>query len=116
MDRRIVFAVLLAVCVSACVNSVTNAPKQQKKVYLFYSPFCSHCREVEPYVHNLSEAYEDVEFVFCNVNNCSDECKAVMKNVTLVGVPTVVIMGNETVVLVGSTEIKEKLGELLNES
>jgi len=38
-----------------------------------------------------------------------------MRNVTMIGVPTVVVVDGKVITLVGSGEIKEKLGDVLDE-
>ncbi len=55
-------------------------PVNVTTVYFFYPPSCPYCEEVKPLIENLVKEYSDVRFVFCNVDNCSRECKEIMVN------------------------------------
>ena len=86
-------------------------------VFFFYSPYCPHCEEVKPYVTNLTKKYTNFKFVFCNINNCNGTCKEVMEKYRILFIPTIVVFGkNNTTVLTGTTEIRNNLERVLNES
>jgi outer membrane lipoprotein-sorting protein len=86
-------------------------------VFFFYSPYCPYCEEVKPYVTNLTKKYTNFKFVFCNINNCNGTCKEVMEKYRILFVPTIVVFGkNNTTVLTGTTEIRNNLERVLNES
>jgi len=126
MRASVLACLLLAILLLGCIQPTaedmaknvqkmeTKQPRQ-KVVYFFYLTSCSNCEEVKPYIQNLTKIHPNVKFVFCNVYNCSDECKAIRKNVSLMGVPAVVVIDDKTTVLLGSKEIVEKLDEVLNE-
>jgi len=85
-------------------------------VFFFYSPFCPHCEAIMPFMKNLTKEYKNVKFDFCNVYNCSGECKQVMRKYNIMFVPTVVVFKNNTsTTLVGTVDIKNKLEGLLYE-
>jgi thiol-disulfide isomerase/thioredoxin len=78
---------------------------------------CPHCKEIKPYITNLTKKYGKINFVFCDVNDCERECKEIMEKYRVMLVPTAVVIGkNGTTILTGSTEIKNKLEEILNEN
>jgi len=86
-------------------------------VFFYYSPLCPHCEAIMPFMKNLTREYKSVKFDFCNVYNCSGECRQVMKKYNVMFVPTVVVFEkNNTTVIVGSRDIKNKLKVILNET
>ncbi len=86
-------------------------------VFFFYSPYCPHCKEVKPFMENLTKKYDRVRFVFCNVNNCNETCKRVIEKYRVMFVPTAVVIGkNDTTILIGSKDIKNRLEGVLNEN
>jgi outer membrane lipoprotein-sorting protein len=98
-------------------NLKVNITVNNTTVFFFYSPTCPHCEEVKPYITNLTKKYNKINFVFCNVNDCSGECKEIMENYRVMFVPTAVVIGkNGTTILTGSTEIENRLEEILNEN
>ena len=71
---------------------------------------------MKPLIENLMKEYSNVRFVFCNVDNCSEECKKIVEAYWVEFVPTAVVIGkNGTTILTGSTEIENELEEVLNE-
>ncbi len=51
--------------------------------------------------------HSKMRFVFCDVNDCREECIEIMEKYRAMFVPTaVVIWKNNTTILTGSTEIK----------
>ncbi len=97
-------------------QSEAEIPVNVTTVYFFYSPSCPYCEEVKPLIENLAKEYSNVRFVFCNVNDCSGECKEIMENYRVMFIPTAVVIGkNGTTILTGSAEIENELEEVLNE-
>jgi len=86
-------------------------------VYFFYSLKCPHCKEIKPYITNLTKEYSNIRFVYCDVNDCSGECREIMEKYRIMFVPTAVVIGkNNTTILTGSTNIKNELERVLSES
>jgi outer membrane lipoprotein-sorting protein len=94
--------------VSITINNTT--------VFFFYSQLCPHCKEIKPYITNLTKKYGKINFVFCDVNNYNRTCSKIMEKYRVMFVPTAVVIGkNGTTILTGSMEIKNRLEEILNE-
>lgn len=84
--------------------------ENETRIYYFYSPECSACREVTPLMKNISKKYN---IVFCNVKNLSDtqRCYTVADKIQLEAVPTVALEGEEKT-LVGKEEISTMVKSL----
>jgi len=98
-------------------NIKFNITINNTTVFFFYSPFCPHCKEVKPFMENLTKKYNKVRFVFCNVNDCNETCRDVMEKYMVMSVPTAVVFKkNKTTILIGSKNIKNELEVILNEN
>jgi len=86
-------------------------------VYFVYSPSCPHCENVLPYVKEVAANYtanDSVGFVFCDVSNLNDKCKAIIDEYRVGWVPTAIVKsGSTTRMLVGEDQIK-LLGDFLD--
>ncbi len=106
----LVLTALLACCV---------AEKHRVEVYFYYSPYCPHCRAVEPYMKLLKEKLGDeVEFYFCNVNdprNCSKKAIDVARRYPFEWIPTVIVFADGKVYRLTGTDQVLRLGDILKE-
>ena len=77
-------------------------------VNYFYSPSCGHCKEITPFIQQISSKYNDVDFNFLDITKGSYNIR---------GTPTLIINTKDKreIILVGSYEIPKLLECELNE-
>ena len=78
-------------------------------VYFFYGEECPHCHNVIPFIRNLSEKYQDVDFLLLETwhnetNNALSQQLNKRLGIQNAGVPEVIVTGNSTP-LVGDRDI-----------
>ena len=115
-----IIAVLTVVFVTAHGNAgtataTTSAPAiaaDDSVVYFFYGEECPHCKNVEPFIDNITKKYPDVDIrrleIWHNATNeqIYNSVNAAAGISSPSGVPEIVI---GKVVLVGEKEIPDKL-------
>ncbi|GME81496.1 unnamed protein product [Ambrosiozyma monospora] len=66
-------------------DTVFGTPGKKYSFVLFYSPFCQHCKDLEPHFNPLAELYQDTKLQIFKIN--AIENKSIAKKYGLVGFP-----------------------------